>query len=72
MDPPAYRRLAFGEAAGATIAAEEGLRLLLLNGPTGNGIAACVRCHGRDGGGDGIGAFPRLQGQTADYLYEAL
>ena len=72
MDAPAYRRLAFGEVGEATSGAEEGLRLLLLNGPAGNGAAACARCHGADGAGGGSGAFPRLQGQTAAYLHEAL
>ena len=72
MDPAAYRRLAFGEAAEAIPKGEEGLRLLLLNGPVGGGIAACARCHGFDGNGDATGAFPRLPGQTAEYLYEAL
>ncbi len=71
MDADTYRQLAFGEAAQASVGAEEGLRLLLLNGPTGNGIAACIRCHGLAGNG-GSGAFPRLQGQTEEYLYEAL
>ena len=72
MDPAAYRRLAFGEAADAIPKGDEGLRLLLLNGPVGGGIAACARCHGFDGNGGPTGAFPRLPGQTAEYLYEAL
>jgi cytochrome c553 len=72
MDPATYRRLAFGEAADAIPKGDEGLRLLLLNGPVGGGIAACARCHGFDGNGDATGAFPRLTGQTEAYLYEAL
>ena len=73
-DAPTYRRLAFGQVTAATEEAAEGLRLLLLNGPTGNGLAACARCHGAGGGGGGDpnGAFPRLQGQTVEYLYGAL
>ncbi|WP_149538243.1 c-type cytochrome [Siccirubricoccus phaeus] len=67
-----YQRLAYGEAAGSTTAAAEGLELLLRNGPVGGGIAACRRCHGTSGGGGPEGAFPRLQGQTETYLYEAL
>ncbi|MBR0665512.1 cytochrome C [Roseomonas hellenica] len=70
MDAAAYRRLALGETEAAVARADEELRLLLLTGPTGNGLAACARCHGRDGGGDG--AFPRLQGQSAEYLAAAL
>lgn len=72
MDAPTYRRLAFGEVADATAGAGEGLRLLLLNGPVADGLAACARCHGFDGNGGGTGAFPRLAGQTPEYLYEAL
>lgn len=33
---------------------------------------ACVTCHGLDGAGDGSGAFPRLDGQHAWYLYKQL
>ncbi|PWS37074.1 cytochrome C [Falsiroseomonas bella] len=71
MDAPTYRQLAFGPAAGATEDASEGLRLLLLNGPVGNAVAACARCHGATGAAQDD-AFPRLDLQTAPYLYEAL
>jgi cytochrome c553 len=33
---------------------------------------ACHTCHGADGAGDGSGAFPRLTGQSAWYLYKQL
>lgn len=32
----------------------------------------CARCHGLDGRGRGIGAFPRLAGQHAAYLFHSL
>ena len=32
--------------------------------------AGCAACHGQDG--QGIGAFPRLAGQSADYISERL
>lgn len=32
----------------------------------------CGRCHGLDGLGRGVGAFPRLAGQKPNYLYIAL
>lgn len=32
----------------------------------------CFTCHGLDGAGDGSGAFPRLSGQLAFYLYKQL
>ena len=33
---------------------------------------SCGRCHGVDGLGRGVGAFPRLAGQHVPYLYAAL
>jgi cytochrome c553 len=33
---------------------------------------ACARCHGMDGLGRGVPAFPRLAGQRAEYLKRAL
>jgi cytochrome c553 len=35
-------------------------------------MMACITCHGSDGRGDGSGAFPRLTGQPAWYLYKQL
>lgn len=35
-------------------------------------ITPCFSCHGLDGIGDGTGAFPRLAGQAAFYLYKQL
>lgn len=32
----------------------------------------CVGCHGADGAGDEVAVFPRLAGQSADYLYRSL
>jgi cytochrome c553 len=41
--------------------------------PSGTGVLAiCARCHGTDGRGRGLGAFPRLAGQSPEYLYRAL
>lgn len=37
-----------------------------------NGAVACARCHGFDGAADGSGAFPKLTGQSADYLESEL
>jgi cytochrome c553 len=34
--------------------------------------SGCARCHGADGRGSPDGAFPRLDIQTPDYLYQAL
>lgn len=46
--------------------------LIALAGPPGGGLTACVRCHGLKGAGKGVGAFPRLAGQSETYLYESL
>jgi cytochrome c553 len=34
--------------------------------------SSCARCHGADGLGRGLGAFPKLAGQKRDYLVAAL
>lgn len=70
LDAAAYRQLAEGETRG-----------LLDLSPASAGAAAsppepvvdvCARCHGVDGRGRGIGAFPILAGQSAEYLVNAL
>lgn len=33
---------------------------------------SCARCHGRSGLGRGVGAFPVLAGQRAEYLFNSL
>src|SRR5271169_915115 len=39
---------------------------------TARGAVACARCHGFDGASDGSGAFPRLDGQSPQYLAQQL
>jgi cytochrome c553 len=64
-----YQRLARGEATAlrelpdATPDASASPPVIVEN---------CARCHGLDGLGRGIGAFPRLAGQRADYMDRAL
>jgi cytochrome c553 len=36
------------------------------------GVTPCFTCHGLDGAGDSAGAFPRLTGQAAFYMYKQL
>ncbi|MCK5931703.1 Cytochrome c [Fulvimarina manganoxydans] len=72
MTPQAYADLALGggladddtEAGGQTTAA--------LNGIFENALSDCARCHGRDGLGQGEGAFPDIAGQSEAYLYATL
>ncbi len=45
------------------------IRTSARGGPVGMGLTACSRCHGLDGAGRSSGAFPRLDIQTADYLF---
>lgn len=47
-------------------------RMLAIGGIYGEQRIACVQCHGLDGAGDSSGAFPRLAGQSAWYLYKTL
>lgn len=46
-------------------------RAIVVGGKTST-ITPCFSCHGLDGIGDGTGAFPRLAGQAAFYLYKQL
>lgn len=78
MDAAEYRRLAFGEETAATTA-EADTRSTMdelagdePEGPIAETLRSCARCHGSDGTGRGTGAFPRLSGQKAEYLYESL
>jgi cytochrome c553 len=67
MQPDAYRALALGEVAESYDAGLEGLA-----DPFEPVLAECARCHGRDGEGRGVGAFPILAGQSEAYLLASL
>lgn len=47
-------------------------RFTAMGGIFGQQRIDCVRCHGLDGTGNSSGAFPRLAGQNAWYLYKSL
>jgi cytochrome c553 len=72
MAPEAYRRLALGELTDQPTAQALDQGLNRLADPFEPVLADCARCHGRDGAGRGVGAFPRLAGQSEGYLYATL
>ena len=75
MSAEEYHGLAFGRAQ-----ADDHARVAELTGAAGGPMSKalgetlqdCARCHGFDGNGDNIGAFPRIAGQSAEYLRETL
>lgn len=73
MDADAYRRLVHGPAQPAALAvAAPEANLPASPAPTSALAATCARCHGNRGEGRENAAFPRLAGQRADYLANAL
>jgi cytochrome c553 len=75
MDGAGYRRLVHGEPS-ATTPSDRGAEPLedlpaTLRPPRAV-IATCGRCHGVDGNGRGNAAFPKLAGQSQQYLAAAL
>lgn len=69
LDADSYRRLVYGDTGQGTSAS--------LSNAGSNATPAlvrtlCSRCHGADGTGRGIGAFPSLAGQRSEYLYASL
>jgi cytochrome c553 len=69
MQPEDYRALALGELADGQ-GYDAGLEGLA--DPFEPVLAECARCHGRDGTGRGVGAFPILAGQSEAYLLASL
>jgi cytochrome c553 len=69
MEPDRYRELALGELAGENV---DDTGIEALADPLEPVLAGCARCHGRDGAGRGVGAFPKLAGQSEEYLLATL
>lgn len=70
LDAAGYRRLVHGEEteAGSAAALDLGGSEELPQALT----RTCARCHGLDGLGRGLGAFPKLAGQRYEYLAASL
>jgi cytochrome c553 len=66
LDDSAYRRLVYGEASARVEAVALQALLSVADVPEA-ATTHCNRCHGR-----GMGLFPRLGGQHAEYLFDAL
>jgi cytochrome c553 len=72
LDREGYLRLALGEMSEEPAGPTGGRRLSALGGTPAAGIEDCARCHGIDGLGRPSGAFPKLAGQSEEYLYRSL
>jgi cytochrome c553 len=71
LDAERYHRLVHGEAASAP-AAEPLTDPSEPRGPVPELLEGCARCHGWDGCGRELPAFPRLAGQPSEYLQASL
>jgi len=68
LDAPGYRALAFSAETNPVDSLLSDARVEARDAT----IERCDRCHGQDGQGREVAAFPRLAGQKADYLSRAL
>lgn len=72
MSAGQYRRLVDGEAQSDALAVAAPDAELAAAPGASDVVATCVRCHGREGHGRENAAFPKLAGQRAAYLSNAL
>lgn len=72
LDAAEYRRLAYGERVPEAGIGRDSAHLATLQTPPQTALANCARCHGEDGTGRGLGAFPKLAGQREAYLLASL
>lgn len=68
LDAEGYRSLAWGDVSDE---AKDGVEVALSGGGAG-AIVACARCHGAEGSPPESGLVPRLHGQPAEMLLQAL
>jgi cytochrome c553 len=67
MTPRQYLRLSTGAET-----PRRRQRVAFQSGSLAKALDNCARCHGRDGAGRGVAAFPILSGQSRQYLYNSL
>ena len=72
MTAARYKELAHGDRDATTDEPVTPDHLRALADPLGPVLANCTRCHGEDGNGRGLGAFPKLAGQSEAYLLASL
>ncbi|MDX1541465.1 MAG: c-type cytochrome [Geminicoccaceae bacterium] len=72
LDEAGYRELALGPVAKPAPTEVGAGGLAALDDPLEVALRDCARCHGRDGLGRGVGAFPPLPTQTETYLHLTL
>jgi cytochrome c553 len=74
LDEDQYVRLVHGETrVGESAAPLQGLQGMQgIDQPPRDLLGRCARCHGIDGAGRGVAAFPKLAGQRREYLVRAL
>lgn len=70
VDAEKYQRLVHGSEGEEPTTSDDITSLTDHEGPP--LVQQCVRCHGSAGVGRGVGAFPKLAGQHAPYLRQAL
>ena len=63
---------AFPQTPGETHVADPKRGAVIAAQGTGAGAPGCAQCHAFNGASDGTGAFPRIAGQSADYLASQL
>jgi cytochrome c553 len=72
LDREGYLQLALGEMSEEPAGPPGDQRLAALGGTPAAGVEECARCHGMNGLGRESGAFPRLAGQSEEYLTRSL